>query len=51
MNKKKTLSIVAAVILLGTFALFLFGRINYLGFLMVAIVTALFAYKIMPKMK
>jgi len=51
MNKKKTLAIASAVIVVSTFLLFLFGQVNYLVFLVVAGLNAIFAYKILPKMK
>jgi len=51
MNKKKFLAIIASVNLLISFIFFLFGKINYITFFIVAAATAIIAYKILPKMK
>ncbi len=51
MNLKKTLALADAVVLVGSFLLLLFGQVHYLVFLAVAAIAALFAYKILPKMK
>ena len=50
MNKKKSLAIASAAIIILSFLLFLFGEINYIVFLVVAILNAIFAYKVLPKM-
>lgn len=51
MNNKKLVAVAVAVILVSSLLLFLFGYTGYLHFLAVAIVAAIFAYKILPKMK
>ncbi len=51
MNLKKTLALIDAVALAASFLLLVFGQINYVVFLIVAAAAALFAYKILPKMK
>ena len=51
MKLKKPAAIIAAVALVTSFALFLTGRVSYIVFLAAAIITALLAYKIIPKMK
>ena len=50
-NVKKISAAVAASALLGSFLLFLFGKASYLYFLATAALTAIFAYKILPRMK
>jgi hypothetical protein len=51
MNKKKLSGAIGAVTIILSFLLFLFGEINYFIFLGVAISLAIFAFKIMPKIK
>ncbi len=51
MNHRKTAAAVAAVVLVGSFLLFLLGKLNYMLFLAVAAASALFAYKILPRIK
>ncbi len=51
MSLKKTLALVDAVVLAASFLLLVFGQMHYIVFLVVAAVAALFAYKILPKMK
>ncbi|MBI2663910.1 hypothetical protein HYX10_01035 [Candidatus Woesearchaeota archaeon] len=51
MNRKKLSAAGAAAALLAAFALFLVGRLNYMVFLLVAGAAAIFAYKILPRMK
>ena len=51
MNRKKILAVASGVIVLATFILFVVGEVRYVVFLIVAILNAIFAYKILPKMK
>ncbi len=51
MNLKKALALIDAVVLAVSFLLLVFGQISYIVFLIVAAFAALFAYKILPKMK
>ncbi|MBI2137680.1 hypothetical protein HYU12_04140 [Candidatus Woesearchaeota archaeon] len=44
-------AIVAAAALLGSFILFLLGRTSYLVFMATAAITAIIAYRMLPKMK
>ncbi len=51
MKLKKMLALIEAVILVASFLLLLFRQIHYIVFLIVAAIAAIFAYKILPKMK
>ena len=51
MNKKKVIAVIDAVLLVAAFIMLVFGKIHYLTFLIVAGITGLFAYKILPRMK
>ena len=50
-NKKKFSAVITAIILTTSFLLLVLGKINYLLFLAVAIITGVFAFKILPRMK
>ena len=49
-DKKKVSAIIAAAALVSSFGLFIFGVIGYPYFLITAIATGVFAYKVMPRM-
>lgn len=51
MNSKKILAGIDAIVLVASFLLLLFRQIHYLVFLIVAAFAAVFAYKILPKLK
>jgi len=48
---KKTISMILVIILIINFLLLAFGKANKLIFWGVIIITAVFAYKILPKLK
>ena len=50
-NKKKILAVVVGVVLLGSFVSLVLGFANYLVFLAVAAFSAVFAYKVIPRME
>jgi len=48
---KKIISIILILIVVSNMLLFAFGRINDLFFWIVIIICAIFAYKLVPKLK
>ena len=51
MNLKKVLAVFSAVIVAGAFLLMVLGQVHYIVFLVVAALNAIFAYRILPRMK